>query len=709
MRILPYILIVSIWVFSGYNAESQTNVTLQPNLIRDIGGYSEVQEIFGVMTSSIDPRAKLYLENANITGVREIFNWLPNPNTPGFNFKHPYWSTRTPKFDTEQETMDWFDGFIARDPSLWNDLVQGAAASLLNDDYGAVNVTICGSPTLFDGRLERNPEAARAHIVAYVQALKNARPANAESRVATFSLHNEPEQERNWSGQFGRNQQLMIESYMRVYNNLYDEVSKNHPDVIFVGPTIGHAGAFLINDRAAHPGVNWNVLVKYYIDNALNPDALKYFNVHCYNIPPGRSHAFISMTQNYSYNTRGVKPRLIITETGAHQLNNVTTNYRNQFAFMAEDIMMMLHNPDKYAVRHSYVASSGDPTTHSIFHSAPEGVTPQAQYYVLYTWRNVRGKNISLDVDNKKVQVFATSPDDRKVVVALFNPENESKMVNIDLGLSAEDISSIIQRKAVWSDLLINAEYSDMNIGGQSTLSVSMEPLSIYALEIDLAKALSRSVTALTREYYGSMLNTDLSVSRVVNIAVPELPGDKDSVFLRVGIHERFSSTEDYPIKINGHIYNYNLSQLPPLYIRPSGHWNTAAYIEIPVNKAHLGLSNSIELPALGSNRVLMYSSLVFVENSMTTSIQPPISGTSLKLYPNPVSEVLSIENPLPSGKEWSLSIMNIHGQEMYRKSLSVSSSNDSVNLDVAHLPSGMYICRVESGKSLTTIKFIKN
>lgn len=670
------------------NLNAQITINLNPNTIREIGGYSEVQEVFGVMVGAMDDRAKPYLRDANITGIRQIYNWIPNDGTPGLNFRHPYWSTRSPKFDTEQETMDWFDSFIARDPSLWDGLL-APASGLLDDSFGSVNVTVSGNPSLFDGRLERNPDAAKAHIVAYVQALKNVRAQGAKSTLKTFQLANEPEQGRNWAGQFGSNQQLAIESYTRVYNILYDALQTAHPDVTFVATCVGHEGAFMVTERAANPGVIWDNWVKHFIDNVLNPKALEYYNAHCYNMPSVRNLAYVSLTQNYAQNTRGVRPRYIITETGAPVNNNIVANFRNQFIFMANDIMMMLHNPDKYAVRHAYVAASRDPETHAIFHSNPGGVTPQSQYYVLYTWRNLRGKIIDIEQDNKNISVFASLPEENKIVVALFNPENNIQTVSLNSRIPEEKITGIVHRKAIYEDHLINANYSEGTINPMSLQSIALEPHSVHAIEITMNSPLGETNTVRTMEYYGSKTNVSISVPVTLEIPVPELPSDNTKVILRVALERRHSLSAIYNINLNGHTYSFNLEDQPEPIINT---WQyNAGLMEIPVNNEHISLVNTIQLPRLG-NRVLLYSSLVYKEKAISGATSTEITDSPvLSVFPNPVSDVLYINN-MQSDKPLGFSIYNIKGQKMYKRIIAPGA--DQFRIDVSDLPSGIYICR---------------
>lgn len=71
-----------------------------------------------------------------------------------------------------------------------------------------------------------------------------------------------------------------------------------------------------------------------------------------------------------------------------------------------------------------------------------------------------------------------------------------------------------------------------------------------------------------------------------------------------------------------------------------------------------------------------------------------------IKLYPNPATEYVTIATPLKS----QLTISNINGQQF----ISLQTTKPDTQLDISSLPSGVYIVRVTSEKSVALRKFIK-
>ncbi len=585
-------------LFGGLPASGQNEVHIDIHTERDIGGYTEVQELFGLMTGNMDSRAKPYMRDAKLTGVRSIINWIPSPGTPGLGFKYPDWNDlKTPTFASREESLQWFDGFIAREPvALWNGLLAGL--DYLDDSYGETNVCISGNPFLFDGRLERNPAAAQAHVSAYIQALKNTRPPGAASRLKYFQLANEPEQQKHWAGQFHMNQYQAVQSYTRVFNFLYDPISEQHPDVIMIGNCVGHDAAFRLNN-VSKAGVDWNIWVKYFVDHVSNPAALHFFNSQTYSVPTLRNLVFASMTQNYGEIRRGVRPRQVITETGAPD------NYLNQFVYTADNIFMMLEHPDKYAVRTGFVAA--DFANHAFFKVVAGELVPQSPYWVLAVLKNLRGRNIQFRAITDTVRVFVSSPSDTLLVAALFNPDWAERQVTLHTGMPDGQVRDIMLRKAVWNSQENNALYAQQGMLPDTVIHLTLEPKSVYSLELSLSEPPGAAEQSRTREYYGDAVNVDMSVPPEIEIALPFLPDSLSGAFLRMGLDRR-PSTGVYRIHLNGKEYTIDLGKLPDKLI--STYHEMSGFLEIPVDPGDLLEQNRVIPEPLGGYR-LLYSSIV--------------------------------------------------------------------------------------------------
>ena len=75
---------------------------------------------------------------------------------------------------------------------------------------------------------------------------------------------------------------------------------------------------------------------------------------------------------------------------------------------------------------------------------------------------------------------------------------------------------------------------------------------------------------------------------------------------------------------------------------------------------------------------------------------------TSLKMYPNPVKNTLNIEN---TNTIQSVTVYDLSGKSLVQQKV----DNKKVNLDISHLPKGMYMVRIATANGAKTMKVIKN
>jgi len=84
------------------------------------------------------------------------------------------------------------------------------------------------------------------------------------------------------------------------------------------------------------------------------------------------------------------------------------------------------------------------------------------------------------------------------------------------------------------------------------------------------------------------------------------------------------------------------------------------------------------------------------------------ISALNIKVYPNPVWEVLRVEIPDLSGNQVSIAIFDAQGKLVQRSIHETASGNTPLQLNVSHLENGIYIMSVEIGSKLFSEKIYK-
>jgi hypothetical protein len=124
---------------------------------------------------------------------------------------------------------------------------------------------------------------------------------------------------------------------------------------------------------------------------------------------------------------------------------------------------------------------------------------------------------------------------------------------------------------------------------------------------------------------------------------------------------------------------------------------------------------NSINCGSNQSNLILKdaHGNVIYTENislkTLATFIDPVETASSVKLFPNPVTDVLNIQyggNPL---KEMLVEICDISGKQISFQKLHDIESGQQISLNVNALRKGIYICKMISNNQIVAIeKFSK-
>lgn len=85
--------------------------------------------------------------------------------------------------------------------------------------------------------------------------------------------------------------------------------------------------------------------------------------------------------------------------------------------------------------------------------------------------------------------------------------------------------------------------------------------------------------------------------------------------------------------------------------------------------------------------------------NSLVTDISQPLTELTVRIFPNPVKDILNI-NGL-STEQWSLELLNVHGQVLFYE-------ENQHQLDIRSLNSGVYFLHIRAGEKRTVHQFVK-
>lgn len=83
--------------------------------------------------------------------------------------------------------------------------------------------------------------------------------------------------------------------------------------------------------------------------------------------------------------------------------------------------------------------------------------------------------------------------------------------------------------------------------------------------------------------------------------------------------------------------------------------------------------------------------------------------GSKIKLFPIPATDQLHINYESLKAGKLLLEIHDIHGRLLQQQNISSQSGTNEALVNVAELPAGLYICILQNGSKIETIKFLKN
>jgi hypothetical protein len=186
-------------------------------------------------------------------------------------------------------------------------------------------------------------------------------------------------------------------------------------------------------------------------------------------------------------------------------------------------------------------------------------------------------------------------------------------------------------------------------------LTLYTDTLDIVALPITLT-----SFTA-TKKQASALLNWQTANEQNNAYFIVERSNSSNTKFVEVG---RVNSKGN-----SNHLQQYSFEDLSPF-----------------------GGANYYRLTQVDRDAKSTYSKVVFVNFGKTTTI---------KLYPNPVKDIITLEG---LNGTTNISIVSLEGSILTK----TIANSDTYTWNIKQLPAGTYYIRIEAGKNVTTLKFIK-
>lgn len=147
--------------------------------------------------------------------------------------------------------------------------------------------------------------------------------------------------------------------------------------------------------------------------------------------------------------------------------------------------------------------------------------------------------------------------------------------------------------------------------------------------------------------------------------------------------------------------------QAQTMYVKQSNGTQTA-YALSNVRKMTFSAGNVTVQKTDNTTGVYALSGLKYLSfENLTTGINEPqmAAGNTLLIYPNPVTDMLTIDLTGTNNGEGHISILNLEGKVMQKQQ---TEGTGIVSLNLSQLPQGIYLCRYTNGTETKTVKIIK-
>ena len=147
--------------------------------------------------------------------------------------------------------------------------------------------------------------------------------------------------------------------------------------------------------------------------------------------------------------------------------------------------------------------------------------------------------------------------------------------------------------------------------------------------------------------------------------------------------------------------------QAQTMYVKENNGTQTA-YALSNIQKMSFSSGNLIVAKTDNTNGVYALNNLRYFNfTDLSTKIEEPLSFQKqmLRVYPNPVTNVLNIDLTGTAQVEGTLIIFNFEGKTVLNRQVSHAGV---LSLDISHLSKGLYLCRYTNLTETRTVKIIK-
>ncbi len=634
-------------------AEEATPIKIWPQYLREVGGQSEVQRIFGgCVNGTSRGQGTEIIKELNLNTARAYF-WAPftqwTKNLPdGVNPPHTPWAASQygGKPVTREEAFAAWDRYFAKDFDQCFDTYYPKALETCDmakqlfyyRDWGMSKGLVFH--TQVDGSADRSPDGVNHYYSTYIRYIKKYAP---WVDVDFVQLTNEPNYSW-WSGQFATTKES-VDTWIRVFNRLDKYLRQEFPQTTLLVPCLASSAFFSWGGWK-----DWTLPI---LKEAEHP--LAYYNYHLYDQGAYTHLAWMEMVQAQTESLGRGRPQGVVTEMNYALYE---PNYRERFRFFADQLFTGLAHPDKFAMFHYFLlvypnwnkkdGGSGNNVT-SLIAKRDDELVPNPPYWLYWVLRDTRGQNLFVETPlDPELRAFASRPDPRHLVLSVYNTQEAPRRVALDPNLPAgAAVAKITRSYAHFTGEEIQHGSEDLPAGqpvefelpGQGVASVKWE------LAADLPAAAN---PRREREWFAPLAGKYFADELSVELPVPAVPAPEETAYLRLGAYcDDLLAARGWKLKLNGHDLPVYWSDAPA---QVEGDQRTVWWLELPLKPEWLQAKNELRIAAPETAYKLMFASLVYREQP-TAELAAARRAAELDRRERNIAAALSVPTAIIAGE----------------------------------------------------------
>ena len=307
-------------------------------------------------------------------------------------------------------------------------------------------------------------------------------------------------------------------------------------------------------------------------------------------------------------------------------------------------------------------------------------------------FKDVRGHRVHSVCNDNDIQQLSLV-DGNRLILLFHNQSNSGGTIDLNLKVWENPITNITLRR-LGRQVDFRPYFTEETISTLNNISVDgQESLVVF---VDYEKPIEQRSEIEVTPYYSTEVATQFSGSKEFSVLVAN-PETVEYATLRIGLGRDATANKQMTVELNGTKINMPVEDCADRLTDDSDYGSMRS---IAINPALLKTNNTVKI-TFPDGKQGGIGAVVIRAASLKSGIplsSKTIKKASLKVYPNPVNQKITIETP-ESGE---VAILALDGRTLMIR----ESAAGKNHFDLSHLTSGNYIARFQSAKHLQSELF---